>query len=50
MPQWMTGSAAEVLHKTLKAKGARLLVPPESFFVKGKQGPLQNRELNRAGA
>ena len=50
MPRWMTGSAAEVMAGRLQEKGVSLLVPPESFFVKGKEGPLRNGELDRAAA
>jgi flavodoxin len=31
--RWLTGSAAVALARVLKRKGARLVVPPESFFV-----------------
>jgi len=48
MPRWMTGSAAKVMARTLREKGVSLLSPPESFFVKGTQGPLRSGELDRA--
>ena len=48
MPRWMTGSAAHVLGKNLRTMGASLLVPPESFFIYGKRGPLPADELHRA--
>ena len=48
MPRWMTGSAAEVMAGKLREKDVSLLVPPESFFVKGKRGPLRDGELDRA--
>src|SRR5829696_3981945 len=35
MPHWMTGSAARVMSRKLQEMGISLLVPPESFFVKG---------------
>src|SRR5215208_4779829 len=35
LPRLMTGSAARVLAAKLRQKGVSLLVPPESFFVKG---------------
>jgi len=50
MPRWMTGSAAGVMEEKLREKGVSLLVPPESFFVKGKRGPLRGGELDRAAA
>ena len=48
LPRWMTGSAAHVIGAKLQALGIRLLVPPESFFIRGKRGPLPADELNRA--
>jgi flavodoxin len=50
LPRWLTGSAAKVMAKELREKGASLLVQPESFFVKGSEGPLHEEELNRASA
>ena len=47
LPRWMTGSAAKVMAKKFQEKGITLLVPPESFFVKGKEGPLRGGELER---
>jgi hypothetical protein len=32
----------------LREKGVPSLVPPESFFVKGTEGPLREGELERA--
>ena len=46
LPRWMTGSAAKVMARTLQEKGISLLSPPESFFVKGMQGPLHDGELD----
>jgi flavodoxin len=43
-----TGSAAVKIAQQLVKKGARLVVPPESFFVKGLNGPLEEGELARA--
>ena len=50
LPRLMTGSAARVMARTLQEKGVSLLVEPESFFVKGTQGPLRDGELDRAAA
>jgi flavodoxin len=50
MPRLLTGSAAQVMAKKIREKGVSLLVPPESYFVKGKQGPLRGGELDRAAA
>jgi flavodoxin len=46
----LTGSAARVMARTLRAKGMTLIVPPESFFVRGTEGPLVEGELDRAAA
>lgn len=48
LPRWMSGSAARVMARKLKEKGGSLLVPPESFFVKGTEGPLRCAEVERA--
>jgi flavodoxin I len=42
------GSAARAMAKRLQTMGVSLLLPPESFFVKGMQGPLRNGEVDRA--
>lgn len=47
-PRWLTGSAARALAKMLRSAGASLVVPPESFFVSGTEGPLVAGELDRA--
>jgi flavodoxin len=47
-PRWMTGSAAGMLTKKLRKMGVSHLFPPESFLVKGMQGPLESGELERA--
>jgi flavodoxin len=49
-PLSRTGSAAVRIAKRLEQKGARLVAPPESFFVTGIQGPLQAGEIARAEA
>jgi flavodoxin I len=43
-------SAAPAMAKQLRTMGVKLLVPPESFFVKSmkKEGPLLDGELERA--
>jgi flavodoxin len=48
LPRFMTGSAAKVMAGKLREKGVSLLVGPESFFVKGTEGPLREGELERA--
>lgn len=47
-PRFLAGSAAAAGAKQLRKKGARLLVPPESFLVTGTEGPLVDGELERA--
>ena len=49
-PGWLTGSAAHTLAKRLEQHGCRMLVPAESFFVIGSEGPLEDGELERAAA
>ena len=44
----MTGSASKVMAGKLREKGVSLLAEPESFFVKGAEGPLRDWELERA--
>src|SRR5829696_5310996 len=48
LPRFMSGSAANVMAAKLREKGVSLLVPPESFFVKGTEGPLRDGELDPA--
>lgn len=47
--RWLTGSAARAIAKGLRKAGASLLLPPESFFVAAREGPLAEGELQRAG-
>lgn len=42
------GYAAGKIAGSLKRKGGTLILPPEPFFVKGKEGPLKEGELERA--
>jgi flavodoxin len=44
------GWAAKRIADNLKKKGAELIVEPEGFFVKGKEGPLLEGELERAAS
>jgi flavodoxin len=50
MLRWVSGSAARVLAKRLRAGGATLLAPPASFFVERRQGPLEPGQVERATA
>ena len=42
------GYAAGKIADSLKRKGGTLILPPEAFFVKSKEGPLKEGELERA--
>ncbi len=44
----LTGSAARIITKRLEKKGADIIIPPESFFVSGMEGPLIKEEERRA--
>lgn len=43
------GYAAGRIADSLKTKGGTLILSPEGFIVKGKEGPLKGGELERAG-
>jgi flavodoxin len=47
-PRWLTGAASIGIAKRLKHKGARLVMPAESFIVDGREGPLAEDEIDRA--
>jgi hypothetical protein len=49
-PRLVRGSAAKDIASLLRHLGCRLLAPPESFFVKGEEGPLEPGEEYRAQA
>src|SRR5689334_9912802 len=46
--RWLSGSAAGTIGKKLEQYQVNLLVPPESFLVEGREGPLKKGELERA--
>lgn len=48
MSTWASGSAASRIASKLKRAGAALILPPESFFVTEREGPLEEGELERA--
>ncbi len=50
MARILSGSAAEGIAARLASLGCRLMVPPESFYVAGREGPLLDGELARARA
>ena len=47
-PAFLTGSAAKAIAKRLRRHGFELAAEPESFFVLGGEGPLEDGELERA--
>jgi len=44
------GYAAGRIADSLKRKGGTLIASPEGFFVKGREGPLKEGELERAAS
>ena len=44
------GYAAGRIADSLKRNGGTLIVSPEGFFVKGKEGPLKEGEIERAAS
>ena len=44
------GYAAERIADSLKRNGGNPIASPEGFFVKGKEGPLKEGELERAAS
>jgi flavodoxin len=48
MEAWKSGSAAHEIARRLKRTGAMLIVPPKSFFVAERKGPLVEGEPERA--
>jgi flavodoxin I len=42
------GYAAKPIADRLKQSGGELIMPPEGFYVEGKEGPLKEGELERA--
>jgi NAD(P)H-dependent FMN reductase len=48
MSKLLSGSAASKIAKRLRQLGGVLVVPPESFFVMEREGPLENGEIDRA--
>ncbi len=48
MAAWKSGSAAQRIAIGLKRTGASLIIPPESFFIAQREGPLEEGELERA--
>lgn len=48
-PVLLVGSAARGIARRLREHGYRLAAEPESFFIQGTPGPLEEGELERAG-
>jgi menaquinone-dependent protoporphyrinogen IX oxidase len=48
MNRLLSGSAARSIARRLRGMDARLVAPLESFFVAGREGPLEEGELARA--
>jgi len=46
--KWLTGSAASKIAHQLRRAGCDIVLPPESFFITGREGPLENYEIERA--
>lgn len=44
------GYAAKRIAGELKRSGGTLIVPPEGFYVKDREGPLKEGELERAAS
>jgi flavodoxin len=47
-PAWQRGAAARKMGRKARKFGGRLAVPAESFFVVGREGPLEEGEEERA--
>lgn len=45
---FFSGSAAKRISKKLEIKGANIITPPKAFYVKDKEGPLLEGELEVA--
>ena len=43
-------TAAKTLDRKLRKLGGKRIVPPETFFVAGREGPLEDGEIERARA
>lgn len=45
---WLAGSAAKSIVKTLLKSGADIIVKPKKFIVTGIKGPLRSGEIDKA--
>lgn len=50
LPRLLTGSAARAVSQMVQQQEGRLIVPPESFFVTEREGPLEAGEVERAAS
>ncbi|HEY6057519.1 MAG TPA: hypothetical protein VIV06_05765 [Candidatus Limnocylindrales bacterium] len=48
IPRLLSGASSDPVARRLRRLGCRLIVPPESFFVSGREGPLEPGEVERA--
>lgn len=48
MNVWYSGNACNKITKKLKNAGAEIIVESKGFYVKGKEGPLVEGELEKA--
>jgi len=46
----ISGSAASVVGAEIQRRGGQLIMPPMSFFVVDRHGPLEDGEVERAAA
>lgn len=42
------GDAAKKISKALENAGAKIIIEPQAFFVKGREGPLLDGEIEKA--
>jgi hypothetical protein len=47
-PGWLVGSAARGIARRMRERGYLLATEPQSFFVEGTPGPLEDGEVDRA--
>jgi flavodoxin len=50
IPRLLSGASSDPVARRLRRLGCRLALPPESFFVSGREGPLEEGEVERAAA
>jgi flavodoxin len=50
LPRWIGRFAAPQLAGRLRKLHIELIAPPEGFYVRGREGPLQTGEVQRAAA